>query len=54
MTYIVIMRNPKSGKIEAYETKAENREDLQKGLDFWEQEAGYTIISAEERKCFIK
>lgn len=53
MTYIVRMRNPKSGKIETYETQAESREDLQKGLDFWEQEAGYLIILAEERKCIV-
>jgi len=50
MKYLVKMRNPKSGKMEAYETEAKDREDLQLGLDFWEQAAGYTIVSVEEDK----
>lgn len=48
MKYIVKMRNPKSGKIEVYTTETENREILQWSLDFWEQDAGYTIVSVEE------
>ncbi len=49
MKYIVKMRNPKNGKIEAYETEAADRKDLQPGLDFWEDNAGYEIISVEEK-----
>lgn len=48
MKYLVKMRNPKTGKVEAYSTEAENRADLQIGLDFWKCDAGYAILSVEE------
>lgn len=48
MNYLVKMRNPKSGKVEAYTTKATTRTELQVGLDFWEHDAGYTILSVKE------
>lgn len=48
MKYIITMRNPKSGKIEAYETESDNLSDLQLSLDFWENDAGYTILSVNE------
>lgn len=48
MKYLVKMRNPKSGEVEAYSTEADTRVDLQQGLDFWELDAGYTILSVEE------
>jgi hypothetical protein len=50
MKYIVKMRNPKTGEVEAFETEAKDRDDLQPGLDFWEQDAGYIIVSVEEIK----
>lgn len=48
MKYLLKMRNPKSGKIEAYTTEAGSREDLQSGIDFWRDDAGYEILSCEE------
>ena len=48
MKYLIKMRNPKSGKVEAYSTEAENRTDLQIGLDFWASDAGYAILTVEE------
>ena len=50
MKYIITMRNPKNGKLEEYVTKADNRDDLQFGLDFWASEAGYTILSVKEER----
>ena len=48
MKYLVTMRNPKSGKLEAYKTEANNQTELQLGLDFWQDAAGYEIISCKE------
>ena len=47
MKYLIEMRNPVSLKVEAYETEADSRKDLQLGLDFWEHDVGYTIISVK-------
>ncbi len=48
MDYIVKMRNPISGVVTAFKTSAEDRIDLQLGLDFWEHDAGFEIVEIKE------
>ena len=47
-TYAFKAINPKTGKIECYESKANDVDELQALLEFIETEAGYEIISVEE------
>lgn len=46
MKYILKMKNPKSGMVEAYRTEADSREDLIPHLALF-AEGGYEIISLE-------
>lgn len=47
-TYKIKMQNPKTQNIEVYHTEAATQEELGAGLRFWQDDAGYTILSCEE------
>ena len=47
MEYIVTMRNPESGDIERYRTDIAEPGNIPLIRDFWENGAGYEIISFE-------
>ena len=47
MKYILKIKNPVTGRIEAYSTEAEDEHTLQMGIDFWVNDAGYEFVSAE-------
>ena len=48
MKYLLTMRNPKSGEVEAYSTKIDDPALIPIILDFWKNDAGYDVISFEQ------
>ena len=47
MKYTLTMRNPKSGNVERYSTDIADPGCITLILDFWQNDAGYEIISFE-------
>ena len=50
MKFVIKMQNQKTGKVEAYSTEADSREEIQPYLDLFEHDAWYTIISVESKQ----
>ena len=45
MLYYLSVRNPKTGRMEAYNARIKDIEDIALILDIWRHDAGYEIVS---------
>ena len=46
--YILTVKNPKTGVIERYNTKIGDPDEIKMAIDFWQDAAGYEVISFVE------